>query len=160
MPASSLLDVPPELRDQIFDLLIATTLDEDCLDRTSCFPLPSTLRTCRILRLEARESYICHLQAAINDIPRRTATTWRAAHEAQAAFVPSQPDQEAERRAMQLAYRVNLAKRTVRDRNLRMLARLRPRMLPKGGVSIVKQPRLAWWRDRPKRKEWTDKMIG
>ncbi|KAK6430934.1 hypothetical protein LTR95_012905 [Oleoguttula sp. CCFEE 5521] len=49
-----LLQLPPELRLMIYDLVFAATLSRDHdLIKKACYPLPPLLRVCRIVRNEA-----------------------------------------------------------------------------------------------------------
>ncbi|OQO02754.1 hypothetical protein B0A48_11036 [Cryoendolithus antarcticus] len=153
-PMSSLLSLPPELRLVVYDMVFATALGEDVLERRSLFPLPPILRTCRILRLEARECWVAHLQLAIDGIPTRNATTQRIGNEAAAPFRPFQPSQMSEIQAMLRENCRREGRQAVRDRNLRFLARIRPRMLPKKGPHFVKKTPLWWWRRLSKWKEY------
>ncbi|KAK6435442.1 hypothetical protein LTR95_008376 [Oleoguttula sp. CCFEE 5521] len=138
-PMSSLLSLPPELRLVVYNLVFATALDVDVLDRQSLSPLPPILRTCRILRLEARECWVAQLQAAIDGIPARNAATQCICVEAAASFQPFQPSQLSEKQAMLRENCRRGGRQAVRDRNLRFLARVRPRILPKKGPHFVKK---------------------
>ncbi|OQO02752.1 hypothetical protein B0A48_11034 [Cryoendolithus antarcticus] len=148
---SGVLRLSLEIRLMIYKMLFEDILDQDCLDRTSCFPRPPILRTCRILNIEACELWQVHLDFAIQDASRRSSSIIESLERQR-----SQLSDVAER--SKSSYEIRNAERRDerRDANLSVLGKVRSRLQPKANRlsgRVTRRPAdLAWYKKLPKFK--------
>ncbi|OQN98958.1 hypothetical protein B0A48_14818 [Cryoendolithus antarcticus] len=143
---ASVLRLPPELRIINYDMLFTATLETEVLHRKTCFPLPPIRRTCRELRIDARETWQVRLSAAFKlskQTPRwvrsREHRDQRYARMAVIGYI----DKESNDVLRQLD--VAAARREARISHLRLLNEMRGRLQPKQGYRS-KAASLAWWK--------------
>ncbi|KAK6436518.1 hypothetical protein LTR95_007289 [Oleoguttula sp. CCFEE 5521] len=85
--ASPLLQLPPELRIIIFEILFEWLLEElPFIPRRYCYPLPPIFRVCRTLRNEAFQPWMKRLQSHSDQVSADRAKSWTATELAELPF--------------------------------------------------------------------------